>query len=151
MHENAMKFAIKLAQLAHETGERPFGCVILDPEGAVIGKGSGTGSDLDPTDHSELQAIREACEYMGGLLQGCTLVSTHEPCMMCTGAILHSKVSAVVWGSSRVDLPQLFRPYRDCGIMRRFNDTTHPPQLHPDVLRQQCVDLFAHEVKELIR
>lgn len=146
--EAIMGFAVRLAELAAETGERPFGCVVVDEGGAIIGKGSGSESELDPTRHSELDAIREACEYKNGLLQGCTLYSTHEPCMMCIGAILHAKVSRVVWGSRRSDLPLLFRK-REVDAIRLFHMTTHPPVVRAGFLCELCVRLFDDEVAEM--
>lgn len=133
---------------AHKRGERPFGCVIVDPEGTVIGTGGGSESPIDPTRHSELIAIRQACTVRKGLLYGCTLFSTHEPCLMCTGAILHSKVSTVVWGSCRSELPELFR---ELISQDRWIDTTHPPQVVTGVMRDSCLALFAQEVAHATR
>ena len=144
-HEFWMNMAVNDAKRAEHEGERPFGCVIIDQDEQLICRSRGTGDDLDPTRHSEMVAIREACKSLGRLLHGCTLYSTHEPCIMCTGAILHSKVSTVVWGSYRADLPALFRPYNIQAIMR-FGDTSHPPKLVRGVLQERCVRLFDKEV-----
>lgn len=141
-----MEAAIKIAEHARREGERPFGCVITDDGNVVIGVGRGSEKWDDPTHHSELVAIRMACHARGELLQGCTIYSTHEPCAMCVGAINHSKVSRVVWGSSRAMLPTLFRK-RHVGAATGLRDTTHPPELVPGVLAAQCVALFNDEVR----
>lgn len=142
-----MAIAIGLAEHAIEKGERGFGALVYDGS-KVIGVGAGTGSDIDPTCHSEIVAIREACAIRGGLLHGCTIYSTHEPCLMCIGAINHSKLSRVVFGSHRSNLPALFRTRRH-SCQWYLSDTSHPPHLVAGVLEQQCNDLFATELVEL--
>lgn len=144
-----MRRALYLAHLAVKEGEEPFGCVIIDNDGlgSEIGAGYGTGSNLDPTHHSEFQAIRQACKKLGGLLQGCTLYSTHEPCAMCCGAINHAKLSRVVFGSYRTDLPERFRLYNR-GVYDRLEDTSHPPEVVAGVLNKECVALFGEVVKD---
>lgn len=146
--EFRMECAIRYARIAEAQGMRPFGNIIIGPDGMIIGVGGGSESLTDPTRHSEMRAIRAACYSRKGLLQGCTLYSTHEPCMMCTGAILHAKLSRVVWGSFRQDLPELFRPL-SMGLAR-FGDTTHPPEVKGGVLRAQCIALFAGELASTV-
>lgn len=143
-----MKIAIAAAQVAAGEGERPFGCLIVGPGGGVIGEGRGTGRDNNPTRHSEILAIRSACIVQRGLLEGCTLYSTHEPCTMCCGAIMHAKLSRVVWGSWRADLPELFRQQRYEAI-ELLQNTSHPPAIVADCLKDECVALFAPELSEL--
>lgn len=143
-----MMMAIAAAKVAEQEGERPFGCVIVGPGGGVIGEGRGTGNDRDPTCHSEIAAIKLACLVRGVPLEGCTLYSTHEPCTMCCGAIMHAKVSRVVFGSWRADLPALFRQQRYEATHLLLN-TSHPPRVIADVMKQECVDLFAAELSEL--
>lgn len=138
-----MKRAIELAVEAKQHGERPFGCVIVDPFGNVLGTGSGSESESDPTRHSEIHAIQEACWTSQGLLEACTLFSTHEPCLMCIGAICHSKLSRVVYGSARSDLPLLFRQ-RTHGIEQLACDTSRPITLER-LMENECVALFDDE------
>lgn len=145
-----MSMAIKLAKQAVEEGDRPFGCVVTRG-GVTIGMGRGTETEIDPTRHSEMDAIREACfTLQTAKLPGCVLYSTHEPCMMCCGAIIHAKVGCVVWGSSRTDLPPLFRPY-STSIEARLLDTRNPPILKQGVMREECVALFDHEMAAVSR
>lgn len=149
----AMQKAIQLALRAEYFGERPFGCVILNADGQEIGEGYGSeetlvGEVIDPTRHSELIAIRQACRHQRGLLQGCTLYTTHEPCRMCIGAIQHAKLQRVVWGSSRRDLPGLFRD-RQHGGRAAILDTSNPPIITAGLMRDECVALFASEMSAL--
>lgn len=145
-HDVNMDATVKLAEWAANRGERPFGCIIVDEENDVIGAGSGSEADDDPTRHSEIAAIKMACAERGNLLQGCVIYSTHEPCAMCCGAINHSKVSVVVYGSARDDLPTLFRQ-RNCTVRDLLLDTSHPPEIFR-VAIDECVSLFDREVAE---
>lgn len=145
--EAFMMLAIMLARDAQEMGDRPFGCVIVDENNKVVGEGKGTEWHDDPTSHSEIAAIQQACKATGRhqptYLKGCTLYSTHEPCLMCTGAIFHAKITRVVYGSSRLDLPDLFRELP----ATRWRMTSTPPQIVEGVLHNDCIRLFAKEVQ----
>lgn len=140
-----MAEAIKWAKHAQDCGQRPFGCVIVDSAGLLAGACGSERLD-DPTWHSEVEAIRLATSLRGVLLHECTLYSTHEPCIMCCGAINHAKISRVVWGSQRADMPDLFRT-RLPGThpLALLRDTSHPPEIAIGVLRDECVALFDQE------
>jgi len=146
-HEFWMRRAITEAKEAEARSSRPFGCVIVDPDDVMIATGQGTGHDHAPLRHSEYTAIQVAA-HSRGLLEGCTLYSTHEPCHMCAGAILHAHLSEVVWGSYREDLPQLFR-YYDVETERILYDSSHRPKVTGGVLRDECVHLFDGELSML--
>jgi len=75
--------------------------VVIDAAGRVRGEGRNTREDThDPTGHAEVNAIRAAAASVGSWnLEGCTLVVTLEPCLMCAGAILQARVSRVVFGA----------------------------------------------------
>ena len=99
--EKYMDHALELAQRAYGEGEIPVGCVIVDEQGRVIGSGRNNREDShDATRHAELEAIREACKAVGDWrLSGCTLFVTLEPCPMCAGAIINSRIPTVVFGA----------------------------------------------------
>lgn len=97
----AMERALELAAAAGESGDVPVGAVVTDAEGTVIGEGRNLREvEHDPTAHAEIVALRQAAESWGTWnLEGCTLVVTLEPCVMCAGAVLQSRVSRLVFGA----------------------------------------------------
>ncbi|MPV89769.1 tRNA adenosine(34) deaminase TadA [Georgenia ruanii] len=93
--------SLDLARDALGSGDVPVGAVVLDPGGAVIGRGRNRReADGDPTAHAEVLAVREAAAALGTWrLEGCTLVVTLEPCTMCAGAIVLARLARVVLGA----------------------------------------------------
>lgn len=96
-----MGLALDLASDAAVGGDVPVGAVVVSPDGEVIGRGRNLREVLgDPTAHAEVVALREAAQHVGEWrLEGCTLVVTLEPCPMCAGALLLSRVSRLVIGA----------------------------------------------------
>ena len=94
-----MDEAIKLAIRSYEEDEVPVGAVIVK-DNKIIGCGyNQKDKTKNPLKHAELIAIEEACKYMGDWrLNDCILYTTFEPCMMCMGAIVESRISKVVYG-----------------------------------------------------
>ena len=90
----AMGEALAEAALAPARGDVPVGAVVLDPLGRVVGRGHNLReAEGDPLAHAEVVALRGAAEALGGWrLEGCTLVVTLEPCTMCAGAVLSSRI-----------------------------------------------------------
>ncbi|WP_116715583.1 tRNA adenosine(34) deaminase TadA [Euzebya tangerina] len=97
-----MAEAIRQAQEAQAHEDVPVGAVVLDSHGEVVATGENRREvDQDPTAHAEIVALRRASEVTGNWhLDGCTLVVTLEPCMMCAGAIVLARVDRVVYGAS---------------------------------------------------
>ncbi len=100
-YREAMGKALFLANRARETGDVPVGAVVVDENGRIIGRGwNCREAHHDPAGHAEIVALREAGRARGTWrLTGCTLVVTLEPCTMCAGAILASRVDRVVFGA----------------------------------------------------
>jgi len=116
------------------------GCVVLDRTGAVIGRGHNAREAYgDPTAHAEIIALRDAAATVGQWrLTGCTLVVTLEPCAMCAGAIVLSRVDRLVYGA--IDpkagaVGSLWDLVRD----RRLN---HRPEVVGGVLAEECAELL---------
>ena len=100
-YDESMRLALAEAALALDHDDVPVGAVVVGPDGSVLSRAhndrEGTG---DPTAHAELLALRAAAAAVGAWrLTGCTLVVTLEPCTMCAGAAVLSRVDRVVYGA----------------------------------------------------
>ena len=144
-YESYMREALALAREAADAGEVPVGCVVAGPDGTIIGRGRNRRQELgDATAHAEIEAIREACTALGDWrLERCTLFVTLEPCPMCTGAIINSRVPCLVFGArepvsgscgSVIDL-----------FMERYG---HHPSVFAGVLRDDCAALLRSFFRE---
>ena len=135
-----MRLALGEARLALATDDVPIGAVVLSPEGEVIGRGHNVREAFgDPTGHAEVVAIRQAAAALGQWrLSGCTLVVTLEPCTMCAGAIVLSRVDRLVFGAFDVKagaVGSLWDVVRD----RRLN---HRPEVVAGVLAEESTALL---------
>jgi tRNA(adenine34) deaminase len=99
--ERWMELALREARRAADLGEVPVGAVVVRGD-EVVGTGYNRREiDRDPLAHAELLAIREASRSVGGWrLEGCTMVVTLEPCAMCAGALVNSRIARLVFGAA---------------------------------------------------
>lgn len=135
-YEPVVRRALELAARARDAGDVPVGAVLLDAAGGVLAEAwndrEGSG---DPTAHAEVLALRAGAAALGTWrLTGCTLVVTLEPCTMCAGALVLSRVARVVYGA--VDpkagaAGSLWDVLRD----RRLNSR---PEVVGGVLAEEC-------------
>lgn len=135
-----MQRAIYEAHVAATHGDVPIGAVVLDPAGDVVAVGGNERELLgDPTAHAEVVAIRRAAEALGEWrLTGCTLVVTLEPCTMCAGAIVASRIEHLVFGAfdpKAGAVASLFDVVRD----PRLN---HRPRVTSGVMAEECAALL---------
>lgn len=141
-----MRLALELAAEAAEAGEVPVGCVIAGPDGSIIGRGRNRRNEKpDATSHAEMEAIREACENIGDWrLENCSLYVTLEPCPMCTGAIINSRIPTVVFGARE--------PVSgSCGsIIDLFSENYgHKPAVYAGVCAEDCSDILRSYFKDI--
>ena len=139
-----MRLALEEARMAGEKGEVPVGAVIVK-RGTVIATGQNrreeTGNALA---HAECVAIENACKVLGDWhLTGCTLYVTLEPCPMCAGAIVNSRIDRVVYGAK----DQAF----GC-VGSKINlfamDFNHTPKVTTSVLEEECTALLTRFFQE---
>ncbi|WP_456269705.1 tRNA adenosine(34) deaminase TadA [Kushneria sp. AK178] len=96
-----MHRALDQARLAMAADEVPIGAVVVSAEAEIIGEGfNAPVGQCDPTAHAEVRALRDAGRRSGNYrLTDCTLYVTVEPCLMCTGAIIHARIKRVVYAT----------------------------------------------------
>ena len=137
--EKFMSMALHEAQLAYDQGEIPVGCVIV-ADNQIIGRGHNKKeAKHDVTSHAEIEAIRQAEQAAGSwLLSGATLYVTLEPCIMCAGAIIQSRVSRLVYGAEDPDRGAVVHALQSFEIFKKDND----PLVTRGVLQQECEDLL---------
>ncbi|MFI5658004.1 tRNA adenosine(34) deaminase TadA [Streptomyces sp. NPDC051684] len=132
-----MRQALAEAGLAAAGGDVPVGAVVLAPDGTTVLARAHNERELtgDPTAHAEVLALRRAAQQVGEWrLTGCTLVVTLEPCTMCAGALVQSRVDRVVYGARDEKAGaagSLWDVIRD----RRLN---HRPEVISEVLAEEC-------------
>lgn len=137
--ESYLQLALDQAQLAADGGEVPVGAVIVY-EGKVIGAGQNyVLRNLDPTAHAEIVALRAAALHLNNYrLTRCQLYTTLEPCSMCAGAIIHARISRLVYGA----------PDPKAGAAGSVLAVVNHPQLNHQmdvtsgVLAEECGDLL---------
>ncbi|MGP7959497.1 nucleoside deaminase [Sanguibacter sp. A247] len=136
-----MGLALVEARAALVTGDVPVGAVVLDAAGVVIGRGRNEReASGDPTAHAEVLALREAARTHGEWrLEGCTLVVTLEPCVMCAGAIVAARVPRLVLGAWDLRVGATGSAWD----LVRDPRQNHFVEVHPGVRREECERMLA--------
>ena len=136
-----MRRAIELAELAGSMGEIPVGAVVVKREtGEIVAEGyNRRESDKNALAHAELIAINEACRKLGGWrLIGCDLYVTLEPCPMCCGAIINSRVERVIYGADDMKAGSVF------SLQQMFElPYNHKPEIIRGVMSEECGELLS--------
>lgn len=145
MHENYMKLAIKEAKKAWAMDEVPIGAIVVY-KGEVIGRGHNLREyDQNPVAHAEMIAIQEAARYLNSWrLEETILYATLEPCVMCSGAIVMSRIPHVVYGAT--DL----KGGCSGSLLNLIEDTrfNHRATVERGILEQECGDMLRTFFKE---
>ena len=136
-HADRMAQALTEAALALEHDDVPVGAVVVAADGRIVGRGHNRREvDGDPTAHAEIVAIRAAAEVLGSWrLDDCTLYVSLEPCTMCAGAIVQSRIATLVYGADDAK----------AGAVVSLFDTVRDPRLPhtPTVVRGVAADASA--------
>ena len=144
--EKYMKEAIRQARKAYALGEVPIGCVIVY-EGKIIGRGYNRRTiDKNTLAHAELMAIKKASKKMDDWrLEDCTMYVTLEPCQMCSGAIVQSRMKKVVIGC--------MNPKAGCAgsilNLLQMEEFNHQVELEIGVLGEECSNMMTSFFREL--
>ncbi len=141
-----MAEALREAKKAYELGEVPVGAVVVR-NGEIVGRGHNlTETTKDPTAHAEMLAIRQAAEKLGGFrLIGCSMYVTVEPCSMCAGALVWSRIERLYIGTRDPKAGA-------CGSI--FNIVQEPRLNHRldveiGIMQEECSDIMKRFFKEL--
>lgn len=138
-HEDYMQEALSLARECFADGDVPVGCVVVSPDGRIIGRGRNRReADGSAAAHAEMEAITQACKALGSWrLSGCTLYVTLEPCPMCAGAIINARIAELRYGARE-------EKSGCCGSVlnlfeERFN---HKPRIYGGLLAEESSALL---------
>ena len=146
MHERYMEIALEEARIAMEEGEVPVGAIVTH-DGRVIARAHNQREQLhDPTAHAEMVAITQAADArQSWRLDDCTLYVTLEPCPMCAGAIILSRIEAVFFGASD--------PKAGCcgTLMNLLQDTrfNHRTAVFGGLMKEECGNLLSSFFKSV--
>lgn len=140
-----MTEALRLAREASEDGEVPVGAVVVC-EGEIVGRGRNRRENgKNALAHAELEAIDEACRNLGGWrLWKCDMYVTLEPCPMCTGAIINSRIKRLVYGASDMKAGS-------CGSVVNLFDLpyNHKPDVQGGFMQEECAEELTRFFKKL--
>lgn len=136
--ENLMRRALELARTAGELGEVPVGAIVVRGDEIIAQAYNLRETDHVATAHAELLAIEQACRTIGSWrLHDCTLYVTLEPCPMCAGAIVNSRMGRVVYGAKDAKAGAM-------GSVLQMNSypLNHKTKLEGEVLAKECADVL---------
>ena len=134
-----MEEALRVAQRALKSGEVPVGAIVVHA-GKIVGRGWNRNlTDVDPTAHAEILALREAGARVGNHRLGdCDLFVTIEPCAMCAGAMVHARLKRLVYGA---DDPKAGAVHSVLQVLNH-PQLNHQMEVSRGVLAQRCADLL---------
>lgn len=142
-----MKRALELAQIAYQMGEVPVGAVVVKHStGEIVGEGyNKRETDKSPLAHAEIEAISQASIKLGGWrLVDCDLYVTLEPCPMCAGAIINSRVERVFFGAYD-------KKAGSCGSVVNLFELpfNHFPEITGGIMEEECGEILSDFFKKL--
>ncbi len=140
-----MKYAISLAQKSADEGEVPVGAVVVC-DGKIVGEGRNRRETVkNALHHAEIEAIDNACKNLGGWrLWKCEMYVTLEPCPMCAGAIINSRIKKVYFGANDLKNGAVI------SAARLFDmNFTHKPLYEGGILENECAQILSDFFKEL--
>lgn len=142
-----MKEALKEARKAFDIGEVPVGAIIVrKSDGKIVGRGyNRRETDKDPLAHAEITAISDASERLGGWrLIDCEIYVTLEPCPMCCGAIINSRVERVIYGANDLKSGSV------SSVQKMFEmPYNHKPEVLNGIMEKECAEILSDFFKQL--
>ena len=146
-----MRIAIEEARNSLKEGNKGFGAVLVK-DGKIIAKAHDTEvRDLDPTAHAEMNVIRKVSKRYGKNLTGCVIISTHEPCAMCMGAMIWAKVSEIIYGVSIRESMKLYRTMINLSCREIIKRSPWKIRIKEGILKNECLKLYNDEIRKLMK
>ncbi len=143
--ELLMREALKLAQLSFDEGEVPVGAVVT-LDGEIVGRGRNRRETAkNALAHAEIEAINDACKALGGWrLWQCEMYVTLEPCPMCAGAIINSRIKKITFGAYD-------KKAGSCSSVINLFDLpyNHKPEIEGGFMQEECAEILSRFFKEL--
>lgn len=147
-----MKEAIALSALAVEHGNEPFGAVLVKEDKIVYSNENQIYSATDPTFHAEAGLIRRFCkETQITDLREYTLYSSCEPCFMCSGALVWTKLGRLVYAASNIDLSRILHEEGDNCSKIVFDHSPYQPSVTAGVLREESLEILRKYFSEHVK
>lgn len=140
-----MEKALRLAELSYNEGEVPVGAVVVK-NGVVIGEGRNRRESLKSVvSHAEIEAIESACKKLNDWrLDGCDLYVTLEPCPMCAGAIINSRIKKVFFGAYDTKMGAVN------SVVNLFSCAfPHKPEVYNGIMERECSEILEKFFKEI--
>ena len=146
MNKEFMNQAISMAKLAAQRGDVPVGAVLVK-DGEIVGKGlNRREAEGDPTAHAEIEAIRQGAQKLGGWhLEDCELYVTLEPCPMCAGAIINSRIKRVIFGAYE---PKSGSCSAESVVNMFSLPYNHKPEVYGGICEAECAALMTDFFKD---
>jgi len=151
MQRKFMKIALEEAKLSLREGNKGFGAVIAKGTHLIVRTHDTDVTDNDPTAHAETKAVRIAFKQLGGNLSDCVLFATHEPCPMCCGAIVWSRLPSVVYSVSISDSLKMGRTMVDVRASDIFRKAPWKITCATGLLKNECVHLYESSVRASVK
>jgi tRNA(Arg) A34 adenosine deaminase TadA len=147
--EYFMAEAIRLSKLAMEHGNEPFGAVLVKNGEIVETNENQIYSKMDPTEHAELGLIRKFCKKTGIYrLQEYTLYTSCEPCFMCSGAMVWTKLGRLVYAVSNIQLEAIMnKKGSECSRIT-FAHSNHKPEVTGGILKEESLQILEDYFKK---
>ena len=135
-----MRLALEQAQLAYQQGEVPVGAVVVKDNQVIASGYNQPITTHDPSAHAEVVAIRNAAQALNNYrLIGCTLYVTVEPCTMCTGLLIHSRIQRLVYGTTEPKAGAIHSALQ----LPQQNFYNHQLQIQGEVLAENCSQIIS--------
>lgn len=141
-YEVLMRRCIELAKIAKKRGDSPVGSLIVK-EGQIVAEGiEGNKTHKDITFHAEIEAVRNATAKLGKSdLSDCFMVTTHEPCIMCSYVIRHHKIDLIIVGIPTGEIGG-YSSALPVLLDRTISKWASPPNIIDRILEEECKELF---------